>query len=226
MLAKQSVFGSATIVSGSDDMQPFQMGTFVRNTPIETSVDNQKLASLNSQYIEPKNSNYDDSIVNEMKNLASLISSIEKKVSLIESEGVKGKDLDKQVITAIKDLKQYASFYEKAALGFEAKVLKTSISIAKKIISIEVSQNSAAIAKETISNILGKIKTASRVNIHLHPKDYLVLKQELHLESFINLYEDPNVMPGGVVIASDLGNFDGNIDAKVSTMLESLDAIS
>ena len=47
----------------------------------------------------------------------------------------------------------------------------------------------------------------------------------MELEPFIELLEDANVVAGGVVIASDLGNFDGSIEAKVSSMLESLDLV-
>ena len=107
----------------------------------------------------------------------------------------------------------------------ETKLLKTSISIAKKIISIEIGENSAKIAKETIIHLLEKIKTASKVQIHLNPKDYEVLKDQLNLDPLIELHQDANVTAGGVVIASDLGNFDGNIDAKVSSMLETLDTV-
>ena len=107
----------------------------------------------------------------------------------------------------------------------ESKLLKTSISIAQKIISIEIGENSSKIAKETITHLLDKIKSASKVKIHINPKDYEVLKYELKLESFIELVSDVNVNIAGVVIASDLGNFDGNIDSKVNTMLETLDSI-
>ena len=55
--------------------------------------------------------------------------------------------------------------------------------------------------------------------------DYEILKGELNLEPFIELKKDANVTAGGVVIASDLGNFDGNIESKVSSMLDSLDLI-
>ncbi len=72
---------------------------------------------------------------------------------------------------------------------------------------------------------MDKIKTASKVQIHLNPKDYEILKGELNLEPFIELKKDANVTAGGVVIASDLGNFDGNIESKVSSMLDSLDLI-
>ena len=107
----------------------------------------------------------------------------------------------------------------------ETKLLKTSIAIAQKVISIEVGENSAKIAKQTISHLLEKIKTASKIQIHLNPKDYEILKSQLNLEPFIELHKDANVVAGGVVIASDLGNFDGNIEAKVASMLESLDLV-
>ena len=139
--------------------------------------------------------------------------------------GIKGKDIDAQVVQAIRDLKHYAAFFEQATFQMETKLLKTSISIAQKIISIEVGENSSKIAKQTINHLLDKIKTASKVQIHLNPKDYEILKGQLDLEPFIELKSDANVTAGGVVIASDLGNFDGNIESKVSTMLDSLDLI-
>ena len=153
------------------------------------------------------------------------LNEISQKVTSIENDGIKGRDIDVQVVQAIRDLKHYAAFFEQATFQMETKLLKTSISIAQKIISIEVGENSSKIAKQTINHLLDKIKTASKVQIHLNPKDYEVLKGQLNLESFIELKSDANVTAGGVVIASDLGNFDGNIESKVSTMLDSLDLI-
>ena len=50
-------------------------------------------------------------------------------------------------------------------------------------------------------------------------------KQKKEYAIFIELHEDSNVTAGGVVIASDLGNFDGNVESKVNSMLESLDHV-
>lgn len=220
-MSKQNVSGNATIVSQVES-QPFQMGVF---SDPKTPVASPQIKNADVKYTNPYGGASDE-VMNELKQLSSALIQIQKKVDIIQNEGVRAKDLDKQVINAIKDLQQYAKFFEQASFQFETKVLKTSIAIAKKIIAIEVGENSSKIAKQTIENILQKIQKASKVSIHLNPKDYVVLKNELQLASFIALYEDPNVMPGGVVIASDLGNFDGNIDAKISTMLESLEAIS
>ncbi len=74
-------------------------------------------------------------------------------------------------------------------------------------------------------HLLDKIKNASKIKIHLNPKDFEILRNDLNLENYIELVEDSNVTAGGVVIASDLGNFDGNIESKVNSMLESLDMV-
>jgi len=216
---KNNVYSSAKVVSKDDSVENFQLGTFIQNGSSTEQVNNQ--AVLNDREI---NGNVDP-ILNEIRALNTQVGALGKKITLLENNGMTGKEIDAQVVQAIKDLKHYANFFEQATFQMESKLLKTSISIAQKIISIEVGENSSLIAKQTITHLLDKIKSASRVKIHLNPKDYEILRNDLNLENFIELIEDPNVTAGGVVIASDLGNFDGNIEAKVNTMLESLDSV-
>ncbi len=215
-----NVYSSAKIVSQDEGIQKYELGSFV-NTKPETPEFQTTNVILDSTGMNGKT----DVILDEIKNLTMKLNDISQKVTNIETNGIKPKDVDAQVIQAIKDLKHYAAFFEQATFQMETKLLKTSISIAQKIINIEVGENSSKIAKQTITHLLDKIKTASKVRIHLNPKDYEVLKSQLSLEPFIELFQDANVIAGGVVIASDLGNFDGSIEAKVATMLETLDLV-
>ncbi len=215
-----NVYSSAKILSKNEEVQKYELGTFI-NSQSETNVVTNSNAVLDDREINGRV----DPVLIEVRNLTAKLNEISLKVSNIENDGIKGKDVDAQVIQAIKDLKNYAAFFEQATFQMETKLLKTSISIAQKIISIEVGENSSKIAKQTITHLLDKIKTASKIQIHLNPKDYEILKVQLNLEPFIELKSDANVTAGGVVIASDLGNFDGNIDSKVSSMLDSLDLI-
>ena len=217
-MEKNNVYSSAKILSKNDDVQNYQLGSFINNTQTETVNSH---AVLNNKEI---NGNMDP-VLNEIRALTGKISQIDEKITLLENNGISGRDIDAQVVQAIKDLKHYANFFEQATFQMETKLLKTSISIAQKIISIEIGENSASIAKQTITHLLHKIKSATKIKIHLNPKDYEILKNDLNLEKFIELVEDANVTIGGVVIASDLGNFDGNIEAKVNSMLESLDSV-
>ena len=220
VIMADNVYSSAKILSKNEEVQKYELGTFI-NSQSETNVVTNSNSVLDDREINGRV----DPVLIEVRNLTAKLNEISLKVSNIENDGIKGKDVDAQVIQAIKDLKHYAAFFEQATFQMETKLLKTSISIAQKIISIEVGENSSKIAKQTITHLLDKIKTASKIQIHLNPKDYEILKVQLNLEPFIELKSDANVTAGGVVIASDLGNFDGNIDSKVSSMLDSLDLI-
>ena len=215
-----NVYSNAKVINNEENIQKFELGTFVSNG-IESSIVENSNTILNDKNINGRV----DPVLLEIRNINEKLNQISEKVKSIENDGIKGKDIDAQVVQAIKDLKQYAAFFEQATFQMETKLLKTSIALAQKIISIEVGENSAKIAKQTIIFLLEKIKAASKVQIHLNPKDYEILKNELNLESFIELLKDPNVVAGGVVIASDLGNFDGSIESKVSSMLETLDLV-
>ena len=215
-----NVYSSAKILTKNEEVQKYELGNFINNKIDDNLVSNSSTV-LNDREINGRS----DPLLMEIRNLSTKINEISEKVTSIENDGIKGKDIDAQVIQAIRDLKHYAAFFEQATFQMETKLLKTSISIAQKIISIEVGENSSKIAKQTITHLLDKIKTASKVQIHLNPKDYEILKAQLTLEPFIELHQDANVTAGGVVIASDLGNFDGNIEAKVASMLESLDLV-
>lgn len=238
----ENVYSTAKIVSKKDDVEKYELVSFIKNDPEpEPGVIEEELGQDIADNKDSKENRVKeeekrvvvneiigkiDPILQEVQNLTIKLNEISQKVTNIEQEGVtKGKDLDAQVVKAIKDLKQYAAFFEQAIFQMETKLLKTSISIAQKIINIEVGENSSKIAKQTINQLLDKVKSASKVKIHLNPKDYHILKAELSLEPFIELCEDPNVIAGGVVIVSDLGNFDGSVEAKVTSMLESLDLV-
>lgn len=221
-MASNNVRSNAKVLNGSGEVQKYELGNFINSS---NQVQEETAAPSQAVLDTRELNGHVDPVLSEVRNLAAQINLISQKVNSIENGGVQGRDIDAQVVQAIKDLKHYAAFFEQATFQMESKLLKTSISIAQKIISIEVGENSAKIAKQTISHLLDKIKTASKVQIHLNPKDYQILKDQLALEPYIELREDANVAAGGVVIASDLGNFDGNIEAKVASMLETLDTV-
>ncbi len=220
MNKSNNVYSSAKVIKNSE-VQEYQLGTFVQDEAGQTQQVNLPPAVLNTSNINGDM----EAVLTGIKNLNNQLNEMNSKIVNLENNGSTAKDIDAQVVQAIKDLKHYANFFEQATFQMETKLLKTSISIAQKIIAIEIGENSSSIAKQTITHLLDKIKNASKVKIHLNPKDFEILRNDLNLENFIQLVEDPNVTAGGVVIASDLGNFDGNIEAKVSTMLESLDNV-
>jgi flagellar assembly protein FliH len=223
MTSNSNVSTTSQIIKEDDsEIQSYQLGNFVSNQQPQQNDQMKTVATLQDANLGERQ---DSLLLDEIHKLQQVIMGVQEKVNSIEREGVKGRDLDQQVIEALKDLKQYSSFFEQATFQMETKLLKTSLSIAQKIIGIEVRENSTQIAKETINSMMEKIKSASKVSIHLNPKDFIALKDQMSLDTHVSLQEDPNVTAGGVVIASDLGNFDGSIESKIQSMLASLDAV-
>jgi len=162
-----NVYSSAKILTKNGEVEKYELGNFINNK-IEDNLVSKSSTVLDDREINGRT----DPLLIEIRNLSTKINEISQKVTSIENDGIKGKDIDAQVVQAIRDLKHYAAFFEQATFQMETKLLKTSISIAQKIISIEVGENSSKIAKQTITHLLDKIKTASKVQIHLNPKDY------------------------------------------------------
>jgi len=219
-MSGNNVNTTSTVIKANNETAPYELGTFITNDQNQNE-SMKNVATLNNKSI---NGNVDP-VLKEIQNLQKTLQNIGQRVESIENDGVKGRDLDKQLVEALKDLKNYSTFFEQATFQMETKLVKTSFSIAKKIIGIEIGENSAKIAEESIKGMMDKIKTSSKVTVHLNPKDYIILKDQLLLDSFVSLQEDSNVAAGGVVIASDLGNFDGSVESKIDTMLGSLDAL-
>ncbi|MEA3288563.1 MAG: FliH/SctL family protein [Campylobacterota bacterium] len=219
-MPENNVSTTSKVIKKPEDSQPYQLGSF-GNSDTNQTEQMQKVAKLN----QSRSPDQEDMLLNEIKNIQTQMQQLQTNITNIENDGVKSRDIDQQVVQALKDLKNYSTFFEQASFQMETKLLKTSLSIAQKIIGIEVSQNSSQIAIETINGMMDKIKNSSKVTIHLSPKDFIIIQNQVNFEAHVTLVEDANVTAGGVVIASDLGNFDGNIEAKVQTMLQALDGV-
>ena len=209
-MSGNNVNTTSKVIKANNGTEPYELGTFITNDQSQNE-SMKNVATLNNKSI---NGNVDP-VLTEIQNLQKTLDHIGQRVESNENDGVKGRDLDKQLVAALKDLKNYSSFFEQATFQMETKLVKTSFSIAKKIIGIELGENSAKIAEESIKGMMVKIKTSSKVTIHLNPKDYITLKDTLSFDNFVNLQEDSNVAAGGVVIASDLGNFDGSVESTL-----------
>ena len=62
--------------------------------------------------------------LNEIRALGAQLQQINQKITLLENNGMTGKEIDAQVVQAIKDLKHYANFFEQATFQMESKLIK------------------------------------------------------------------------------------------------------
>lgn len=233
-----NVNSKATILKknkNKNDIQEFSFGTFnttnednfktpdyyLSNNSMESKEKEEPASFTSPTNIKPNNIENNEDLLDIKKQLKE----IQTKLNTIES-GPSKQELDNQIVEAMKALKGNSEFFEKASLSLESKVLNMATRIATKIIDVEIGEQSQNIAKQSINNILQKIEGATKININLNPKDFLMLKDTFSNSTHIKLKEDINVSPGGVVINSNLGNFDGTLESKLKSFLEAIEMVN
>ncbi len=104
-MEKNNVYSSAKIVSKDGEVENYQLGTFIQNN-------SQPEITSSSVVLNDKEINGNtDPVLNEVRALSSQINQISEKITLLENNGMTGKEIDAQVVQAIRDLKHYANFF-------------------------------------------------------------------------------------------------------------------
>ena len=88
-----NVYSSAKILSKNEDVQKYELGTFINNQ-VENNVVTNSKAILDDREINGRT----DPLLIEIRNLSLKINEISQKVTSIENDGIKGKDIDAQVV--------------------------------------------------------------------------------------------------------------------------------
>ena len=95
-----NVYSSAKILSKNEEVQKYELGNFI-NSQVEDNVVTNSNVVLDDRQINGRV----DPLAGEIEKITNKLNEISQKVANIESDGIKGKDIDAQVVQAIK-LKQ------------------------------------------------------------------------------------------------------------------------
>jgi len=205
----------AQVISANNEnfqIDNFQLNSF--NNPQQTQV----------QQVQNK---VEDNISSELFNtILSRLDTLSNQVVSIKQENTSASQkLDTQVVEALTSLNNHSKQFDKITVAFEQKLIAYSLRIATKIIQQEVQQNSQQIALNYARDLISKLKDATKISVHINPKDYQYLQSNLDMSSTIELVKDTNVSPAGVVISSDIGNFDSTIESKLETLSSSIETL-
>ena len=91
--------------------------------------------------------------------------------------------------------------------------------IAKEIIQKEVSENSNKVAYSLAKALINDLKEATKIVIKANPKNVSFLKS--HLDN-IQIVEDEAIKEGGIVILSDIGNIEADINQRFKALKEAI----
>ena len=116
--------------------------------------------------------------------------------------------------TSIQKLEESAGEFEKALEGVKNELLNAALDIAKEVIQIEVSENSAQIAQKLSDELMKELQSASKVTLKVNPKDHSAIAEHLGKVEHVEVLPDSAVSPGGVIVLSDAGNIDAQISKR------------
>jgi len=205
----------AQVISANNEnfqIDNFQLNSF--NNPQQTQV----------QQVQNK---VEDMLSSELFNtILSRLDTLSNQVVSIKQENTSASQkLDTQVVEALTSLNNHSKQFDKITVAFEQKLIAYSLRIATKIIQQEVQQNSQQIALNYARDLISKLKDATKISVHINPKDYQYLQSNFDMSSTIELVKDTNVSPAGVVISSDIGYFDSTIESKLETLSSSIETL-
>jgi len=141
---------------------------------------------------------------------------------LKEAEGRCQRELEetkKLYEDSIKKLDEISAVFDKKLEAVEKELIAVALDIAKEVIQSEISENSKQIALNLAKSLMQDLKNATKVTIKVNPNDAKYVKENL---KDIEVIEDEAVKPGGIVIMSDVGNIDAQIQERFKAVKEAV----
>lgn len=124
-------------------------------------------------------------------------------------------ELNIQLIKSITALDEQVQKHEKFLSTCEDELVDVSTIIAKRIIKKELTENSEKVALTLTQSFINDLKEASTITLKVNPKDAQYIQEHYKDRKNIKIDADDAINKGGIIILSDIGNIDGNIDTRM-----------
>ena len=112
---------------------------------------------------------------------------------------------------SIEKLDKINETFEEKILSVEKELISVALDIAKEVIQKEISKESEQIAYNLAKSLMEDIKEATKIKLKVNPKDAEFLKDKF---KNVEIIPDDAIKEGGVVIISDLGNIDAEVNER------------
>jgi len=136
------------------------------------------------------------------------------KAKAIENADINQSEALSLFASSVKKLDSSANDFEVALEKIKDNLINAALDIAKEVVNVEVSENSANIAKVLSSELIKELQGASRIILKVNPKDHGVISEHVGSLKHIEVVSDSAISEGGVVAMSDAGNIDSEISKR------------
>jgi len=140
-----------------------------------------------------------------------------------------GQRLAQQMVAEAQEmLEQARAEREKILAELEGEIIGLALSIARKILRHEVSLDQEIVLR-LAREVLGRLREEETVSLRVNPVDVGTLeagREQLAMAApwvkQLELAEDPSVEPGGLVVETVHGRYDGRLEAQLRRVEEAL----
>lgn len=136
------------------------------------------------------------------------------KAKAIEDGDVDITDAITQFSLSVKKLEDGANDFKVALQSIKDDLITAALDISKEVVSIELSDNSQAIAKVLSDELIKELQSASKVTLKVNPNDHGALSEHVGSLENIEVVSDSAISQGGVIAISDAGNIDAEISKR------------
>jgi len=130
--------------------------------------------------------------------------------------------LEEDISNNILKLMEYGKHLDEKIDKIQDKNTTLVKKILQKILNKEITENSEKIVTNTFDIIYDKIKSCSKIELYISPKDYKNISDNYVDNKIVKIISDNNIKPGHSLIISDNENFDNNLDKRLDLILESI----
>jgi flagellar assembly protein FliH len=116
-----------------------------------------------------------------------------------------------QFSSSVKKLEESANEYKNVLESIKKELLEAALDIAKEVVEVELSSNSAKVANTLATELIKDLQSASKITLKVNPGDHGEISEKVGSLGNIEIISDRAVSPGGVVAISDAGNIDAQI---------------
>ncbi len=123
-----------------------------------------------------------------------------------------------QFSKSVSTIEASAAQFETALEKIKNNLLDAALDISKEVIGMELSENSADVAKMLSNGLIKDLQSASKITLKVNSKDHGEISKSVGSLEHVEIISDDAVSPGGVIVLSDAGN----IDAQISKRFENV----
>jgi len=130
-------------------------------------------------------------------------------------------EIDKELNSKLELFANSIEKLDKSALEFKTsleslknELVDAALDIAKEVIKVELDKNSSEVAKILSDELIQDLQGASKITLKVNPKNHAYIAEHLGAMENVTVLADSAVSEGGVIVISDVGNIDAQIEKR------------